>query len=117
MIDLKYFETEMEKIVCEEYGDELDKKDEEIQKLKDIIRIQDEVLKSKDDILKFQDDILKSQDDILKSKNAEIKSKSLEIEKLSKFCNYKELCVKLLQLNVLNDVPEVKNIIQSLMLL
>ena len=97
MIDLKYYETEMDRIIYEEYGDKLDKKDEEIKELNDVVRVQEDALKSKDD---------------------KIKSQSLEIEKLSKFCNTsKELCAKLLQLDVLNDVPEVKNIIQSLMLL
>ena len=89
MINMRHFESEIQKLVYDEYGEELDKKDETIEK------------QSKE----------------LKNKSKELKNKSKQINKLNK--NEKEYKKKLKQLNELDDLnsPEAKKIISTLIMM
>ncbi len=96
MINMRHFESEIQKLVYDEYGEELDKKDETIEK---------------------QSKELKNKSKELKNKSKELKNKSKQINKLNK--NEKEYKKKLKQLNELDDLnsPEAKKIISTLIMM
>lgn len=89
MINMRHIEREIDKLVYDEYGDILDKKDEEIE----------------------------AKEEEIKTQAKEIKSKNNEINELNK--SNMEYKAKIKQLSELSDLnsPEAKKIINSLMLL
>ena len=89
MIGMRKIENELDELVYEQYGDELDAKDKQLEESAKIIKSKDNQLKSKDDQLKSKDDQLKS---------------------------YQKLIKKLDDFDDLNT-PEARKIINSLMLL
>ena len=95
-INMKEYESEMEKIIYEEFGDALYEKDEEIESLSKTI---------------------KKQSKELESQSKELESKNEEIDNLIKFKEEsKEKLKRLRELENL-DSQEAKSIINSLILL
>lgn len=95
-IDMEHIKSEMEKILYDEFGDQLNAKDQEI---------------------KTKDKQLKTKDQEIKTKDKELETKDKELNKLNKSNNeYKK---KLKQLQKLTDwnTPEAKKIINSMALL
>lgn len=89
MIGMRKIENELDELVYEQYGDELDAKDKEIDAKNKELKDSAKIIKSKDNQLKSKDDKLKS---------------------------YQKLIKKLDNIDDLNN-PEARNIINSLMLL
>ena len=89
MIGMRKIENELDELVYEQYGDELDAKDKEIDDKNKELKDSAKIIKSKDNQLKSKDDKLKS---------------------------YQKLIKKLDNIDDLNN-PEARNIINSLMLL
>lgn len=96
VIDMKTFENEIQKLVYDEFGDELELKDKEIEQ---------------------KDNKLEQKDKEIEQKDKEIEQKDNEISKLSKNNNaYKSKIEQLKKIGDLNS-PKAQEIIQSLMLL
>ena len=109
-INMKEYESEMEKIIYEEFGDALYEKDEEIESLSKTIKKQSKELES-------QTRELESQSRELESQSRELESKNEEIDNLIKFKEEsKQKLKKLRELENL-DSQEAKSIINSLILL
>ena len=89
MIGMRKIENELDELVYEQYGDELDAKDKQLEESAKIIKSKENQLKSKEKQLKSKDDQLKS---------------------------YQKLIKKLDDFDDLNT-PEARKIINSLMLL
>ena len=96
MINMRHFESEIQKLVYDEYGEELDKKDETIEK---------------------QSKELENQSKQIKSQTKELENQSEQINQLNK--NEQEYKKKLKQLNELDDLnsPEGKKIISTLIMM
>jgi predicted ribosome quality control (RQC) complex YloA/Tae2 family protein len=89
VIDMKTFESEIQKLVYDEFGDELEQKDKEIEQ----------------------------KENELEQKDKEIEQKENEISKLTKTNNtYKNKIDQIKEIGDLNS-PKAQEIIQSLMLL
>jgi hypothetical protein len=96
VIGMETFKSDIQKLVYDEFGDELDLKDQEI---------------------KEKNDVIKSQAKELKSQAKELKSKTKELSKITQTNNkYKNKVEQLKQIGDL-DSPKAKKIIESLMLL
>ena len=110
MINMRHIEREIDKLVYDEYGDILDKKDEEIEAKEEEIKTQAKEINSKNEEIN-------SKNEEINSKNEEINSKNNEINELNK--SNREYKDKIKQLSELSDLnsPEAKKIINSLMLL
>jgi predicted RNase H-like nuclease (RuvC/YqgF family) len=102
MINMIQIQSDWEKLIYDEYGDELTKKDEELEAQSKKLNQQAQEIKNKNDELKSKDDVIKSQGD--------------EINKLLKSNNeYKK---KIKELGDLDDLdPKVKEVINYLMIL
>ena len=101
-INMRQIKTDIEKLVYDEFGDELDAKDKEIEE--------------KNKKLETKDKEIKTKDKELKTKDKEIKTKDKKINELNQTNNnYKN---KVKELNNLKDLsPKAKQIIQSMMLI
>ena len=103
MIGMRKIENELDELVYEQYGDELDAKDKEIDEKDKQIYAKDKELKESVKIIKSKDNQLKSKDDQLKSKDDQLKSYQKLIKKLDDFDDL--------------NTPEARKIINSLMLI
>ena len=114
MIGMPKYKTEMQKIVYEEYGEELIKKDKIIEEKDDEI---DKIVKEKDEIVREKDDEI---DKIVREKDEIVREKDDEIDKIVEENNNrdKELKKELKKLDKMGDLnPEAKKIISTLLLL
>lgn len=110
MMNVRYYEDEFQKLVYDEFGDVLDRKDEQI-------RSQAEEIKSKDYEIKSKDYEIKSKDYELKSKDDELKSQA---EKIDDFNNaYEEMKKKFANFLESDDsIPsETKKILSSMIII
>ena len=100
---MRHIEKEITKLVYDEFGDELDRKDEKIEAQAHEIKTKDKELKTKDKELE--------------TKDKELETKDNEISELTK--SNGEYKKKLEQLSQLGDYncPEAKKIINDLILL
>ena len=89
VIDMRHIEREIDKLVYDEYGDQLEAKDK-------LIESQAQELKTQSMLIKSKDNEINS----LVEKNNQFKSKSDQLKEIGDF-----------------DAPESKKIIQSLLLL
>ena len=110
MINMRHFESEIQKLVYDEYGEELDKKDETIEK-------QSKELENQSKQIKSQTKELENQSKQIKSQTKELENQSEQINQLNK--NEQEYKKKLKQLNELDDLnsPEGKKIISTLIMM
>ena len=102
-IDMTHFETEIQKIVYDEFGEELEKKDKEINK--------------RDKEINKKDKEINKKDKEINKKDKEINTKNEKIDNLENTNN--EYKTKLQQLKEIKDLntPEAKKIIESMLLL
>lgn len=110
VIDMRHIEREIDKIVYDEYGDQLDAKDK-------MIESQANEIESQANEIASQANEIESQAQELETQSRMIKSKDEEINKLVDKNN--QFKSKIDQLKEIGDfnAPEAKKIIQSLMLL
>ena len=114
-INMGKYENELHELVYDEFGDVLNKKDEElVQKDEELVQ-KDEELVQKDEELVQKDEELVQKDEELVRMNEELVQKDNEIDKL--YISNNEYKNKIMQLNELDDLNslEAKRIIDYLL--
>ena len=108
-IGMRHIETEIEKLVYDEFGDKLDEKDNEINE-------KDKEIEEKDKTINEKDKTINEKDKEIEEKDKTINKQSKQIDELNNYKNESKNKIK--ELNEMDDLnPKAKQIIQSMLLL